>query len=220
MVIGCVASGQSTVAHESPMHRTGLADEKPPPSTIIVRCRRMREPYGPRTPTPAMTFTIRELSRTELASVTPMRRAMIEEIDGIDLDAASPGWHQRWISFFGDLIDRGQAAVWVAQDGRERIGTAAAYLPVTHRSAVLEHPSAYICNVYVAPPWRRRGLATALTTRALQWARKKGCSVARLRTSSMGRPVYERLGFRPSNELELTLAPEDQPRRCSDEAEF
>jgi GNAT superfamily N-acetyltransferase len=43
--------------------------------------------------------------------------------------------------------------------------------------------------------YRRRGVATAVTLEALRIAREAGHDVATLQASSMGRPVYEQIGF-------------------------
>jgi aminoglycoside 6'-N-acetyltransferase I len=37
-------------------------------------------------------------------------------------------------------------------------------------------PVAFLEGLYVAPAWRRRGVARALVARAEQWAREQGCS--------------------------------------------
>ena len=43
--------------------------------------------------------------------------------------------------------------------------------------------------------FRQRGIATALTTETLRLAREAGLSIATLQASSMGEPVYRRIGF-------------------------
>ncbi len=130
---------------------------------------------------------------------------MVLELKGSDLDQESPGWRERYRSYFSELIEAGRGAVFVAERDGVFVGLAAAYLPVSHRSEVTLKPSAYVCNVYVSPEFRRRGLARALTLRSIDWARSRGCDVVRLRASSMGRPVYEGMGFKQSDELELDL---------------
>lgn len=52
-----------------------------------------------------------------------------------------------------------------------------------------------IYGVSVREEARRRGVASALTTRALLDAREMGYRIGTLRASDMGQPVYERLGF-------------------------
>jgi ribosomal protein S18 acetylase RimI-like enzyme len=62
---------------------------------------------------------------------------------------------------------------------------------------------AYILNVYTRPEARRRGLARALMERAVDAARAAGVRRVWLRASVEGRPLYEAMGFRENNYLEL-----------------
>src|SRR5262249_10945725 len=69
----------------------------------------------------------------------------------------------------------------------------------------LEPRGGYILNVYVAPDFRRRGLARMLTLAALDWCRANGIGYVALHASEAGRPVYDGLGFKPTNEMSLPL---------------
>lgn len=62
-----------------------------------------------------------------------------------------------------------------------------------------------ILNVYTDPDSRRRGLARRLMEVALEWCRAHGIRAVILHASSEGRPLYENLGFRPTNEMRLML---------------
>ena len=55
---------------------------------------------------------------------------------------------------------------------------------------------AYIMNMYTAPEWRGRGLATRLFDALLNHARESGVLLARLHATEDGRALYERSGFR------------------------
>ena len=148
---------------------------------------------------------IREITPQELSKTADLRREMTMEIDGADYDRAHPGWRERYMKFFGELLESSRGQFFVAESAGQLIASAAVYKLANHRSAIILSQSAYVCTVYVKPQWRRRGIARALTQQAVAWARRNGCDVVRLRTSPMGRPVYESLGFVQSDELELRL---------------
>ena len=62
-----------------------------------------------------------------------------------------------------------------------------------------------ILNVYTEAAHRRRGLARRLMEVALDWCRKSGIRAVILHSSDDGRPLYEKLGFQPTNEMRLLL---------------
>jgi GNAT superfamily N-acetyltransferase len=65
-----------------------------------------------------------------------------------------------------------------------------------------------IVNVYTIPQARRQGLARRLMETSLEWCRVNGIRAAILHSSDDGRPLYEALGFRPTNEMRLVLEPD------------
>jgi GNAT superfamily N-acetyltransferase len=68
--------------------------------------------------------------------------------------------------------------------------------PVATASLLLAGGIAGIYDVSTVPEARRRGIGTAMTVTALQEARALGYEIAFLQPSAMGRPLYERIGFR------------------------
>lgn len=57
-------------------------------------------------------------------------------------------------------------------------------------------PTLGVYNIATIPAARRRGFGEAMTAHILADGNAAGCEVAVLQASSMGRPIYERLGFR------------------------
>jgi GNAT superfamily N-acetyltransferase len=57
------------------------------------------------------------------------------------------------------------------------------------------------------PQARRLGLARLLMETALEWCRNNGIRAVILHSSDDGRPLYQSLGFRPTNEMRLVLDP-------------
>ncbi|HLM98754.1 MAG TPA: GNAT family N-acetyltransferase [Bryobacteraceae bacterium] len=62
-----------------------------------------------------------------------------------------------------------------------------------------------ILNVYTVPSFRRQGIARRLMEVALDWCRTNGIRNVILQGSDEGRPLYERLGFEPTNEMRLMI---------------
>jgi GNAT superfamily N-acetyltransferase len=60
---------------------------------------------------------------------------------------------------------------------------------------------AEVLNVYTESAHRRRGLARRLVEHVLSWARARGLRRISLHASDDGRPLYEQLGFVPTNEM-------------------
>jgi ribosomal protein S18 acetylase RimI-like enzyme len=56
--------------------------------------------------------------------------------------------------------------------------------------------TAGVYNVGTLPDYRRRGLGAAMTWHAVSRGADHGCTVSILQASVMGKPVYERMGFR------------------------
>ena len=64
---------------------------------------------------------------------------------------------------------------------------------------------ALVQNVYTEPAFRRQGLARRLMATAIAWCRDQGLRSVSLHASDIGRPLYEDLGFRQTNEMRLLL---------------
>jgi GNAT superfamily N-acetyltransferase len=56
-------------------------------------------------------------------------------------------------------------------------------------------------NVYTEVQWRGRGVARALMRTVMKWAEAQGTDRVVLHASDAGRPLYESLGFRGTNEM-------------------
>lgn len=62
---------------------------------------------------------------------------------------------------------------------------------------------AYLLNVYVDPEYRKQGIARGLVQTCTEEARRRGIRVVTLHASDAGRPLYEGLGFKATNEMML-----------------
>lgn len=64
---------------------------------------------------------------------------------------------------------------------------------------------AYLLNVYTEKEFRKQGIAKRLVAFALEQCRTQGIKSFKLHASDAGRPLYEKLGFRQTNEMFLKL---------------
>jgi GNAT superfamily N-acetyltransferase len=68
-----------------------------------------------------------------------------------------------------------------------------------------EPKRAWILNIYVEPHQRRKGLARIITQHLVDWCRDNGFQSVALHASEEGRKVYDKLGFRGTNEMRLVF---------------
>lgn len=68
-------------------------------------------------------------------------------------------------------------------------------------AAIDSGPQGLIVNVYTEPAWRRRGIGELLMREVLAFTHARGIHNVVLHASAEGRALYERLGFRQTNEM-------------------
>jgi GNAT superfamily N-acetyltransferase len=92
------------------------------------------------------------------------------------------------VTFIGEeLWARDGVAVYTGYaDGR----------PVTSGFSVRTGDTLGVFTIATEPDARGRGFGAAMTRRLIADGAAAGCTVAALQASSMGRPIYERIGFR------------------------
>lgn len=76
--------------------------------------------------------------------------------------------------------------------------------PLEGNAGIRTGPEAIVLNVFTERAWRRRGIAERLMQHVIDWARTHGMARLVLHASPDGRPLYERLGFVPTNEMRYT----------------
>jgi GNAT superfamily N-acetyltransferase len=64
---------------------------------------------------------------------------------------------------------------------------------------------AWVVNMFTEPKHRRRGLARRLMRTIVVWCRAEGMRFLYLHASDDGRPLYESMGFKSTNEMSLAL---------------
>jgi len=101
------------------------------------------------------------------------------------------------------MLASGEYIGWlaVAGDGAVVAGAGVQLRRLLPRPETLTDREALVVNVYVAPKYRCLGLARHLMVAILDWCAEQEIERVALHPSTMGRPLYESLGFAPTNEL-------------------
>ena len=107
--------------------------------------------------------------------------------------------------FLARAIGAGTYRGWLltTADGAVVAGAGVQVRDLIPRLEVLAGPEALVVNVFVEPPYRRRGLARQLMVAILDWCRVEGIVRIVLHPTDAARPLYVSLGFATSGELIL-----------------
>jgi GNAT superfamily N-acetyltransferase len=159
---------------------------------------------------PDQPAVIRPATRADLAAVLEHRLGMLAAV------FPNPSQEEQAVPGSGDIRESNRHwleehlgrdfCAWLAEADGEVVASAA-ILWFDHPPSPVNPGGreAYILNVYTAPEARRRGMARTLMERLVEEARAAGVKRVWLRASDEGRPLYESMGFRPSNYLQLTF---------------
>src|SRR5207302_371944 len=113
-------------------------------------------------------------------------------------------------AYVTQAITDGRYVGWVAEldaGSGEIVGGAGLQLrellprPNPGRERLVRGPQGLVVNVYTERAWRRRGVADALMRELLRWCSGNGVESIVLHASGEGRPLYQKLGFTPTNEM-------------------
>ena len=123
------------------------------------------------------------------------------DLDGPDV-AETPSWDDvvaTNAAAYGAPAE-GLEAMRLAGDGMRLYGAAGGAVVL----AIHDHDGdAGVTYVAARPEARGRGLVGMLLRQALRDAAERGCTTTTLESTKLGRPVYERIGFRPLGTLQM-----------------
>jgi len=113
-------------------------------------------------------------------------------------------------TFFREVLASSEYIAWLAVTigAPERVVAGAGLwlrpmLPRPTPTGIIQGREALIANVYTERDWRRRGVAALLMRHVLDYTRQHDVPRVLLHASDDGRPLYESLGFEPTNEMKL-----------------
>lgn len=160
---------------------------------------------GPRSDRPS-NLRIREATLADLPIVLRHRRRMFNEMGERDQERLDLAMSLSE-SFFAQGLADGTYRSWFMIDDSGAV-VAGAGLVLLHYHPGPRDPKErrpVVVNVYTEPGFRRLGLARCLMQAIIEWCRGCGYRCIYLHASADGRPLYESIGFTPTNEMRLDL---------------
>jgi len=150
-----------------------------------------------------------KIRRAELRDVAVLirhRRMMWHELGRRD-EAALDLMEKAASEYFETAVADGSYLGFLAEDG-SGVVTGGGGIVVSPWPGILGQKQprrATILNVYVERAHRRKGVARALMETMIAWSRENQFAYVSLHASKQGRGLYEKLGFRPTDEMRLDL---------------
>ncbi len=147
-------------------------------------------------------YRIRMATPDDAAVIARHRAAMFRDMGEVNDGEAARLEAAAFVHLRQMLADRRYVG-WLAECGGEVVAGGGAII-----SQTLPRPripdggaAALVLNVYTEPGHRHRGLARRVMEAVLDWCGRNHIAVVSLHASAEGRPLYERLGFAPTNEM-------------------
>jgi GNAT superfamily N-acetyltransferase len=150
------------------------------------------------------SYTIRQATVADAAAITRHRIEMFREMGELTADEAVVVESASRPRLAAQL-ESGEYLGWLTETSGQVVAGAGVLLHQYYpsRANPRGRPTAYILNVFTEPDHRRQGLAHDLISEILAWCRVHDIPRASLHASRFGRSVYNRLGFKETNEMRL-----------------
>ena len=127
---------------------------------------------------------------------------------GLPPEDALPDWQAQALAFIAQARARRAFAGFLASDAGHPVGSACCHI-VERAYPAFRRADApilgYVWGVYVHPGHRGAGIGARLVRACLDHLVAQGCGRALLHAGDRSRPLYQRLGFQPTDELARPL---------------
>jgi len=153
-----------------------------------------------------MQIKIRRACAEDLKHILHHRVAMFEEM-GFREAAVLGQVEAASRKYFAEALWAQTYLGWIAEDSGGQVVGGGGIVVAAWPGFPGENQTkrAWILNMYTEPRVRRRGVARELMKAMTEWCRSEGYGSVSLHASEVGRPLYESMGFQPTNEMRLEL---------------
>lgn len=155
----------------------------------------------------SMKFIVSAGKQEDLETLADHRRKMWLDIHPERKEQIEQSYEptKKWI---GEQMQSGRYIAFIARtETGEIAGSGALWLREDQpRPGNLLLITPYLLSMYTIPKFRKNGVASLITEKAVKWCKDNGYTRVELHASDEGRRVYEKFGFVSSNEMRLRMS--------------
>jgi len=137
---------------------------------------------------------------SDAEKLAEIRTFFLKEVSNEYSEETGMIFEQANLAYFKKALCDNSFMSWIALDNEEIIATSGlSFSIVPPFPDVLDGKVAYIMNMYTFPTYRNQGIGAALFKRIVDEAKQLGYKKITLHATDMGRPLYEKYGFKSVN---------------------
>lgn len=152
-----------------------------------------------------MDFNLRKADISDIDLLTETRITVLRAANKLDDSADMSAVYNSTYEYYKTAFDDGTHTSYLVFDNDKVIGAGSiCYYSVMPTCCNPTGEKAYVMNMYTAPKYRRKGIASVVLDKLVKEALDKGVTDIGLEATDMGRPLYEKYGFvKMNDEMEL-----------------
>lgn len=140
---------------------------------------------------------IRKANIEDCTELTALRLEMRNERETDNLKENHQTFYDSTYNYFYENIVGGNFVAYIAVENDEIVATSGLCfysVPPTYKNTT--GLVAYVMNMYTRQQYRKRGIATKLLDCLINEAKSRNCTKVTLNASDMGKPIYQKYGFK------------------------
>src|SRR6185436_9182299 len=161
-----------------------------------------------------LAVVIRRATVEDVPTIARHRAQMFTDMGSLPAELYQPLMREA-AAYLGVAVARGEYVGWfacpvgspgevVAGAGVQLRRTLPHSIEANGRRRLVQGRQGIVLNVFTEKAWRRRGVAELLMKTVLDWARAERLDTLVLHAAPEGRHLYEKLGFRATNEMRFS----------------
>ncbi len=153
------------------------------------------------------TITFKRANETDLETLVDQRIAFLKEYQSGATPEKELDLRRAVKEYYAEAIPSRHCIYWLAEsEGKSVGGAGMAIRRHAPQYVLINGLTAYVFNVYTCPEFRGQGIAKEIMRRLMEETKRLEIRRVELHATEMGRPLYEKLGFKPPKDIYLEWA--------------